>query len=118
MTGPGESAGRADPTGSRAAAGPAGAAENAGSPGSRRPPGPASSVARETGSVAAELDALLEQADADLVERYRGDRPGRQPVHTVYVPADRFEPDLAARWGQDALAALAEHLPLPGTSPT
>jgi hypothetical protein len=27
-------------------------------------------------------------------------------VHTVYVPADRYTPDLPARWGGDALAAV------------
>ena len=31
---------------------------------------------------------------------YPGDRGRRQPVHTVYVPADRFTPDLAARVGR------------------
>jgi allantoinase len=61
----------------------------------------------------AELDELLAAADAQLA-RYPGERPGRQPVHTVYVPADQFEPGLAARWGQAALAALDEHLPAAG----
>jgi hypothetical protein len=51
-----------------------------------------------------ELDALLAAADRALAEGYRGERPGRQPVHTVYVPADRFQPELAAQWGQAALA--------------
>ncbi len=38
---------------------------------------------------------------------------GRQPVHTCYVPADRVDADLPARWGHTALAALAEHAPTP-----
>ncbi|MFC5290883.1 DUF6986 family protein [Actinokineospora guangxiensis] len=38
---------------------------------------------------------------------------GRQPVHTCYVPADRVDADLPARWGEAALAALAEHAPTP-----
>ncbi len=60
-----------------------------------------------------ELDAMLAPADRALAEGYPGERPGRQPVHTVYVPADRFEPDLAARWGHAALGALAECAPGP-----
>ena len=38
---------------------------------------------------------------------------GRQPVHTCYVPADRVDVDLPARWGSAALAALEEHAPTP-----
>ena len=38
-----------------------------------------------------------------------GDRGVRQPVHTVYVPADRFTHDLNLDWGRQAGAALAEH---------
>jgi citrate lyase beta subunit len=64
-----------------------------------------------TASAAAELDAMLAGADQALAERYPGERAGRQPVHTAYVAADRFEPGLAARWGQAALAALAECAP-------
>jgi citrate lyase beta subunit len=64
-------------------------------------------------SVGAELDALLAVADGELASRYPGDRPGRQPVHTAYVPADRFRPDLPARWGSEALAALDRCAPSP-----
>ena len=35
----------------------------------------------------ARLDERLADADAALRTRYPGARPGRQPVHTVYVPA-------------------------------
>ena len=59
----------------------------------------------------ADLDAALAAADADRVARYPGDRTDRQPVHTVYVPADRFHPDLAPEWGARATAVLAEHAP-------
>jgi citrate lyase beta subunit len=34
-------------------------------------------------------------------------------VHTAYVPADRFEPGLPARWGTQALDALTESAPEP-----
>jgi citrate lyase beta subunit len=53
-----------------------------------------------------ELDQRLTAADADLAELYPGDSGTRQPVHTVYVPADRFGADTAAVWGRAALAAL------------
>ncbi|MBC6446118.1 DUF6986 family protein [Actinokineospora xionganensis] len=56
-----------------------------------------------------ELDALLAPVDAELLRRYPGDTHTRQPVHTVYVPADRFHADLCAEWGAEATRALAEH---------
>ena len=45
-------------------------------------------------------------ADERLAELYPGDRGVRQPVHTVYVPADTFTADLAQDWGRQAGAAL------------
>jgi citrate lyase beta subunit len=56
-----------------------------------------------------ELDPLLAAEDDELVERFPGERPGRQPVHTVYVPADRYDADLVPTWGQRALRAMADH---------
>ncbi len=53
-----------------------------------------------------DLDRRLATADADLTARYPGDSGTRQPVHTVYVPADRFDANTAADWGDAALAAL------------
>lgn len=57
----------------------------------------------------AELDARLRPVDEELARRYPGDRPGRQPVHTVYVPADRIRDDLVPRWSAAALGALRDH---------
>jgi len=57
----------------------------------------------------AELDARLATADADLAARYPGERGGRQPVHTVYVPADRYTADLCPAWGAQARRAIEEH---------
>ncbi|MBA3419765.1 MAG: aldolase [Geodermatophilaceae bacterium] len=57
----------------------------------------------------AELDQRLAGVDRRLVVCYPGEVGGRQPVHTVYVPADRVTPDLPARYGAAALALLAEH---------
>ncbi|HEY5222497.1 MAG TPA: aldolase [Microbacteriaceae bacterium] len=57
----------------------------------------------------AEIDALLASTDQLLETNYPGDDGSRQPVHTVYVPADRYTPSLPAQWGGQALAALAGH---------
>jgi citrate lyase beta subunit len=65
-------------------------------------------------SFADRLDAALAEDDALRLRRYPGRPAGRQPVHTVYVPADRFGPDTASEWGAAALGALDEHGPLPG----
>jgi len=65
-----------------------------------------------------ELDRRLAPVDAARAAAYPGDRAGRQPVHTCYVPADAVVPGLAAAWGTAALAALDEHgLPDLGLDP-
>ncbi len=56
-----------------------------------------------------ELDERLAPADAALAAQYPGERPGRQPVHTVYVPADRYDAGLVPAYGAAALAVLDEH---------
>jgi citrate lyase beta subunit len=61
----------------------------------------------------AEADRALASADRALARDYPGPRPGRQPVHTVYVAADRFAPGLAARWGRQALTTLETCAPSP-----
>lgn len=60
--------------------------------------------------LAARLDEQLAGADADLATRYRGDDGSRQPVHTVYVPADALTEDLVADWGGTALRVFDEHV--------
>ncbi|WP_313772137.1 DUF6986 family protein [Streptomyces sp. TYQ1024] len=57
------------------------------------------------------LTARLAGVDADLARRYPGDPGTRQPVHTVYVPADAFAADTVRTWGERALAALDAHAP-------
>ncbi|MGW2214201.1 DUF6986 family protein [Nonomuraea sp. NPDC001684] len=59
--------------------------------------------------LAAELDVRLAAADERLRTAYPGEPATRQPVHTVYVPADRYTADTVPAWGRRALAALAEH---------
>ncbi|MFG1820426.1 DUF6986 family protein [Kribbella sp. NPDC049174] len=58
--------------------------------------------------LAGELDRLLAAADAELAALYPGDRGVRQPVHTVYVPADRFVSGTVGEWADQAKAALGE----------
>ena len=53
-------------------------------------------------------DEQLAATDELLAKSYPGDPGTRQPVHTVYVPADDFTPDLPRAWGERALAAVAE----------
>ncbi|MEV6672569.1 aldolase/citrate lyase family protein [Streptomyces sp. NPDC051162] len=57
------------------------------------------------------IGASLADVDADLARRYPGDPGTRQPVHTVYVPADVFAADTVRSWGAKALAALDAHAP-------
>ena len=63
--------------------------------------------------VYADLDARLDPVDADLKRRYPGDRHTRQPVHTLYVPADLFGPGVLREYGRLVLSTVAEHGPLP-----
>ena len=64
--------------------------------------------------VLARLDAALAADDADRAARYPGPPSGRQPLHTVYIPADLVTPSVVGEWGAAALTALDEHGPLPG----
>ena len=61
------------------------------------------------GELEGELDERLGAVDAALASHYPGERPGRQPVHTVYVPADRFHAGLVGDYGAAAVAATEEH---------
>ena len=57
------------------------------------------------------ISAPLRSANAAFAARYPGERPDRQPVHTVYGGAHLFQADAAHRLGQLALRALEEHAP-------
>jgi citrate lyase beta subunit len=74
---------------------------------SRRAPTQGST--RLTDDDLAALDAIVAPADERMARLYPGDRVGRQPVHTVYVPADQMTPDLTSRWGKAARAAIDQH---------
>ena len=56
-----------------------------------------------------ELDRRLADADAALAAYYPGDRGVRQPVHTVYVPADQYDAGTVRGWAEEAKAALGRH---------
>ncbi|MDQ0895217.1 DUF6986 family protein [Agromyces ramosus] len=57
-------------------------------------------------AVLASVEGRLAATDALLASAYPGDDGSRQPVHTVYVPADRYVPELPTVWGRAALAAV------------
>ena len=44
-------------------------------------------------ALADEVDRLLADADGRLARDYPGEVAVRQPVHTVYLPADRYAAD-------------------------
>ncbi|GGW43064.1 aldolase [Streptomyces lucensis JCM 4490] len=67
------------------------------------------------GAVGEEIEARLAPVDAELERRYPGDPGTRQPVHTVYVPADAFTAGTVRSWGDRALALLDEHAPDPAS---
>ena len=68
-----------------------------------------------SGTVRAGVETALAAVDADLAARYPGEPATRQPVHTVYVPADALATDtvgeLVLDWGTRATALLDRHAP-------
>jgi hypothetical protein len=59
----------------------------------------------------AAIDAVLGDDDAERRVRYPGGVLARQPVHTVYVPADKIHAGISQQWGEAALDALRDHAP-------
>ena len=57
------------------------------------------------------LAARLAPVDDELARRYPGEPATRQPVHTVYVPADAYSARTVRAWGDQALELLDEHAP-------
>jgi hypothetical protein len=57
-------------------------------------------------SVLDTVDSMLAASDAALLHDFPGPRLDRQPVHTVYVPADRCDVDVVPRWGAEARRLL------------
>ncbi|TIC89376.1 aldolase [Nocardioides sp. GY 10113] len=67
-------------------------------------------------ALAEEVDALLADADATLAGRRTRPR-APQPVHTLYVPADRYDADSLARYGAEAAGLLEECADVLGADP-
>jgi citrate lyase beta subunit len=59
-------------------------------------------------ALTAEINHRLEDADAALARDYPGERAGRQPVHTLYVPADQVQPELLASYANRAQMSIVE----------
>lgn len=59
--------------------------------------------------VRARIEAMLDTVDAELRRRYPGSNGRSQPIHTVYVPADRVAEETPAEWGAAAVALLDRH---------
>lgn len=59
-------------------------------------------------AVLADLDRRLSAADAQLVNQYPGDDGRRQPIHTVYIPGNRYSATMPADWGSTAVAAAKD----------
>jgi len=57
----------------------------------------------------------LSTANRASVEHYPGERPDRQPVHTVYGGAHLFNADVTQKLGAAALRSLEEYAPDPAT---
>lgn len=53
----------------------------------------------------------LEEANKSFQKIYPGDRPDRQPVHTVYGGANLFKADIAAKMSTGALASFEAYAP-------
>ncbi len=65
----------------------------------------------------ADLDDRLAEVDARVARQYPGEPGTRQPVHTVYVPATRFDAELVRSWGRRARVALDAHAGGPSRAP-
>ncbi|WP_019630766.1 DUF6986 family protein [Actinomadura atramentaria] len=62
-----------------------------------------------------DLAARIESVRAEHAARFPGPPTDRQPVHTVYVPADRLSPTTPADFGAEALRLLNAHTPGDGS---
>ncbi len=68
-------------------------------------------MTRPSDGLADLLDERLADADERLRRCYPGETGSRQPVHTVYVPADQFTAEVPRNWGRAALDLLDAHAP-------
>src|SRR5258706_8995608 len=57
------------------------------------------------------LLSLLKTANLNFQQTYPGDKPDRQPVHTVYGGANLFKSDTCIKMGEIALRNLQTYAP-------
>ncbi|GAA2578991.1 aldolase [Actinomadura fulvescens] len=62
-----------------------------------------------------DLSERVAAVSAEHAAHFPGPPSGRQPVHTVYVPADRFSRSTPADFGAEALRLLNTHTPGAGS---
>ncbi|MGQ4617662.1 DUF6986 family protein [Nocardia sp. R7R-8] len=60
-------------------------------------------------NVRARIESLLDAVDTELRRRYPGADGRAQPIHTVYVPADRVAEETPEEWGATAVELLDRH---------
>ncbi|MEU1550497.1 aldolase/citrate lyase family protein [Nocardia sp. NPDC005745] len=60
-------------------------------------------------NVRGRIESMLDAVDAELRRRYPGSNGRSQPIHTVYVPADRVAEETPAEWGAAAVGLLDRH---------
>jgi len=60
---------------------------------------------------AADVMSDLGEANAAFAARYPGDRPDRQPIHTVYGGAQLFKAETTKKLGELALRSIATYAP-------
>lgn len=54
------------------------------------------------------IEALLDPVDTEYAQNYPQDAGTRQPIHSVYLPGQKYTPETPAEWGSAALAAVNE----------
>src|SRR5476649_2706356 len=57
------------------------------------------------------LLSMLKTANLEFQKKYPGDKPDRQPVHTVYGGANLFKSDTTVKMGEVALRNLQTYAP-------
>ncbi|WP_280351171.1 DUF6986 family protein [Nocardia abscessus] len=60
-------------------------------------------------NVRARIESTLDAVDAELRRRYPGSNGRSQPIHTVYVPADRVAEETPGEWGATAVVLVGRH---------
>jgi hypothetical protein len=60
-------------------------------------------------NVRGRIESMLDAVDTELRRRYPGSNGRSQPIHTVYVPADRVTEETPAEWGAAAVGLLDRH---------